>query len=156
VTHPVAKVTMAGEARAHTDLMTCSQFLFSYLVRSTLSGNVWVSTRGWSTEASTPGRAELAELGGVPVEQLCDDLLQRVLPGPADYDVGMLAVCCRSSHPQVLVEEAEDQALGVGGRVDGRSTAARPDRRPGPHSRLNGRAEHPTGGPPCALPSSPP
>ena len=34
----------------------------------------------------------LAELGGVPVEQLCDDLLQRVLPGPADDDVALLAV----------------------------------------------------------------
>jgi phosphoserine phosphatase RsbU/P len=40
-------------------------------------------------------RAELAELGGVPVEQLCDDLLRRVLPGPADDDVALLAVRCR-------------------------------------------------------------
>jgi phosphoserine phosphatase RsbU/P len=40
-------------------------------------------------------RAELAELGGVPVEQLCDDLLGRVLPGPADDDVALLAVRCR-------------------------------------------------------------
>ncbi|MEU2348524.1 GAF domain-containing SpoIIE family protein phosphatase [Modestobacter sp. NPDC049651] len=40
-------------------------------------------------------RAELAELGGVPVEQLCDDLLRRVLPGSADDDVALLAVRCR-------------------------------------------------------------
>ncbi|WP_369138095.1 PP2C family protein-serine/threonine phosphatase [Modestobacter versicolor] len=40
-------------------------------------------------------RAELAELGGVPVERLCDDLLARVLPGPADDDVALLAVRCR-------------------------------------------------------------
>ncbi|WP_246078837.1 PP2C family protein-serine/threonine phosphatase [Modestobacter excelsi] len=37
-------------------------------------------------------RRELAELGGVAVEQLCDDLLRRVLPGPADDDVALLAV----------------------------------------------------------------
>jgi serine phosphatase RsbU (regulator of sigma subunit) len=40
-------------------------------------------------------RAELAGLGGVPVEQLCDDLLRRVLPGSADDDVALLAVRCR-------------------------------------------------------------
>jgi sigma-B regulation protein RsbU (phosphoserine phosphatase) len=40
-------------------------------------------------------RAELAELGGVPLEQLCDDLLRRLLPGPADDDVALLAVRCR-------------------------------------------------------------
>jgi hypothetical protein len=39
--------------------------------------------------------SELAELGGLSVEQLCDDLLQRVVPGPADDDVALLAVRCR-------------------------------------------------------------
>ena len=48
------------------------------------------------------GIAELAaaahELAGLPVDQLCDQLLARLLPDHADDDVALLAVRCHSQH----------------------------------------------------------
>ena len=41
--------------------------------------------------------ALLAGLGGVPVDELCDRLLDGILTGPADDDVAILAVHC---HPE--------------------------------------------------------
>jgi serine phosphatase RsbU (regulator of sigma subunit) len=38
--------------------------------------------------------AELAGLARLPLERLCDQLLERVLPGPAEDDVALLAVRC--------------------------------------------------------------
>lgn len=40
--------------------------------------------------------AALAELAGLPLERLCDQLLERVLPGPADDDVALLALHCHA------------------------------------------------------------
>src|SRR4051812_12440296 len=42
-------------------------------------------------------RSVLGELAGVPVGRLCDRLLDRILTGPADDDVAILAVRC---HPE--------------------------------------------------------
>jgi phosphoserine phosphatase RsbU/P len=68
-------------------------------------------------------RAELAELGGVPVEQLCDDLLRRVLRGPADDDVALLAVRCRP-----WPSDARSSTSEVSPRADRRGPACPPRR----------------------------
>jgi phosphoserine phosphatase RsbU/P len=41
-------------------------------------------------------RGVLAELAGSPVDELCDRLLDRILTGPADDDVAILAVRCHA------------------------------------------------------------
>ncbi len=40
----------------------------------------------------------LTELAGVPVDQLCDRLLDRIVPGRADDDIALLAVRCHPEH----------------------------------------------------------
>ncbi|ADB74292.1 SpoIIE family protein phosphatase [Geodermatophilus obscurus] len=40
----------------------------------------------------------LTELAGVPIDQLCDRLLDRIVPGRADDDIALLAVRCHPEH----------------------------------------------------------
>jgi serine phosphatase RsbU (regulator of sigma subunit) len=39
----------------------------------------------------------LAEVGELPLEELCDELLNRIVPGRTDDDIAVLAVRC---HPE--------------------------------------------------------
>jgi serine phosphatase RsbU (regulator of sigma subunit) len=57
-----------------------------------------VERRGSDLDAGTDRlRRAVADLGGAPLEELCDTLLSRLVPGAGEDDVALLAVRARGA-----------------------------------------------------------